>query len=111
MPQPKKSAEQPEPEMKEDGHAFADVTEEVEQVKQEMEAPQETDEDGNVVPRTSEATAKVAEEEAVRAGASFNGGGPWPPELLAKVGTTPGNAVRDIPEYTSHLSDDEGDDK
>jgi hypothetical protein len=49
----------------------------------------------------------VADEQSRRASAQANGGGPWPAELLVKVGTTVGRAENLQPPYTSHLSEKE----
>ena len=86
---------------------FKDISAEVEQARQDAQAPVELDSDGQPKPRTSEAANVVNQEQAYRAGAQSNGGGPWPPELLAKIGTTVGRSTRQIPAYTSHLSEKE----
>jgi hypothetical protein len=77
----------------EDDSAFTDVSKDVETVQKEAGKPAERDDDGKLVvdDKVSEANAKIADEQAVRASASANGGGPWPPELLVErfVGGTP----------------------
>lgn len=86
---------------------FKDISAEVEQADKDAKAPVELDDEGQPKPRTSEAAAAVQAEQAYRAGAQSNGGGPWPPELLARIGTTVGRSTRQIPAYTSHLSEKE----
>jgi hypothetical protein len=81
---------------------YADVSKEVEQAHEDARQPIELDEDGNPKPRTSEAANVVNQEQAYRAGAQFNGGGPWPPELLRELGTTPLRSDSEGPVYTSH---------
>jgi hypothetical protein len=77
----------------EDDSAFTDVSKDVETVQKDADTPSERDDDGKLVvdDKVSEANAKIADEQAVRASASANGGGPWPPELLVErfVGGTP----------------------
>jgi len=81
---------------------YVDVSKEVEQAEQDARQPVELDDDGQPKPRTSEAANVVNQEQAYRAGAQSNGGGPWPPELLVQVGTAPLRSDREIPAYTSH---------
>jgi hypothetical protein len=82
--------------------AFTDVSDEVEQAEKDAQADPEYDDDGNVTNLTSEAAAEVAAEQAKRAQAQANGGGPWPADLVQErfIGSTPLRAAR--PEYTSH---------
>lgn len=51
----------------------------------------------------TEAQAEVSAEMSHRASAAANGGGPWPPELIAEKFVGAGQpAVAAIPDYTSH---------
>jgi hypothetical protein len=72
------------------GSAFSDVTGSVEQAKKDAEKPVEVDKDGKPVYAPSEAQAELDAEMATRAAAHTEGGGPWPPELLAKHYIDPG---------------------
>jgi hypothetical protein len=87
---------------------FKDVSGELEQAQKDAERPLELDDDGTPKPRTSEAANVIAQEQAYRASAQVNGGGPWPPELLRQVGTTALRDERDAPVYTSHEVEHEG---
>jgi hypothetical protein len=83
--------------------AFKDVSAAAEQAAKDAQAPVEYDEQGNVKPRSSEAANEVAQEQSKRANAHAEGGGPWPPELLAKRGIGSGRRLeRAVPTYTSH---------
>jgi hypothetical protein len=85
---------------------FSDVTDAQQQAAEDAQKPVEFDDDGNPKPQEpSEAVAKLADEQAVRAAAGFNGGGAWPEELLAKNYVEPGQRLRRTPEYTSHETD------
>jgi len=84
---------------------FRDVSEAQETAREEASKPLELDDEGNVVPRNSEPAAIVMEEMSYRSSAQANGGGPWPPEVLAANFTRPRRAEREIPVYTSHEQD------
>jgi hypothetical protein len=81
---------------------FRDVSEAVEAAQEEASRPLELDDDGNPVPRNMEPAAVVSEEMSYRSSAQANGGGPWPPEVLAQQFTQPRRLERSIPAYTSH---------
>jgi hypothetical protein len=85
--------------------AFNDVSKEFDTLQDEQNKPPEFDDDGNLVisDKASEAGQKLAEEHAVRASATYNGGGPWPEGLLEQV-SGPRRISRSIGEYTSHES-------
>lgn len=94
------------PKTEKNDSAFSDVSGDVKQAKKDAEAPVEVDNDGEPLPRTSEAAGRLEAEQNVRASAQANGGGPWPPELLRK--NFIGNAAamqRDVGPYTSHETD------
>jgi hypothetical protein len=81
----KKAAKDPADDA-EDVSAFTDIT----------DAKQRAD-DGD-----ADAIVEVAQEMAVRANATFNGGGRWPEDLLLKNYVGAERARRTPPEYTSH---------
>lgn len=81
---------------------YRDVSAEAEQAAKEAKKGPEFDDEGNLKSSTSKAAAVLADEQAYRASASFNGGGPWPPELLVERFVSPTVIERSIPEYTSH---------
>jgi hypothetical protein len=68
----------------EDDTAFTDVSKDVETVEKEAAKPDERDDDGNLVvsDKAQEAGQSIADEQARRASAQANGGGPWPEDLL-----------------------------
>lgn len=82
--------------------AYSDVSGAVEQSQKDAEAPVEYDDDGNVKPQSSEATAEVYDEMSKRAAGSVEGGGPWPPEVAAERNSGAARLRAHRPEYTSH---------
>jgi hypothetical protein len=69
-----------------DDSAFTDVSKHVETLQTESEKPDERDDDGNVIvsQKAAEANEAIADEQAVRASAQVEGGGPWPEDLLVE---------------------------
>jgi hypothetical protein len=69
-----------------DESAFTDVSKHVETAQTESEKPDERDDDGNVIvsQKAAEANEAIADEQAVRASAQVEGGGPWPEDLLVE---------------------------
>lgn len=84
---------------------YKDVSKAVEQAQRDAEQPLETDDDGQPKLKSSPAANEVAQEQAYRAGAQANGGGPWPEEVLRRrfIGANPLDTR--LPEYTSHEVD------
>lgn len=84
--------------------AFTDITDAQEQAAKDAERPVEFDDEGQVKPHEPSAAAlEVANEQAVRAAAQAEGGGPWPLEVLQNNYIEPGQRMRALqPEYTSH---------
>lgn len=82
--------------------AFKDVSKQAEQAQEDAAQPLELDDEGRVTNLTSKAASEVAEEQAKRAGAQANGGGPWPEDLMLQrfVGST--RIKRPEQQYTSH---------
>lgn len=86
---------------------YRDVSKEAEQAAEDAKKGVELDDEGNVKSSTSEAAGVLADEQAYRASAQANGGGPWPPELLRERFVNPTPLKARIPEYTSHEESDE----
>lgn len=85
-------------------NAFQDVSKQQETVQEELEKPVELDDDGKPVvdEKVSQAAEELGDEQGRRASASFNGGGPWPPELIQERFVGASKQKRVIEEYTSH---------
>lgn len=82
--------------------AYSDVSKQAEQAQKDAEKDVEYDDEGNPKPQSSEAADELAAEMSTRAAGSFEGGGPFPPEILQEryMGST--KLARERPEYTSH---------
>lgn len=82
-----------------EGSAFTDVSDLQDKAAEEAAHP--LDADGN--PNAAPASAALERESSHRAAASAEGGGPWPPELLARhLDPLAGERVSPELQYTSH---------
>lgn len=89
-------------ENREGDSAYGDLTDLQKQADEERANP--TDDEGN--PRPAEAQVALQAELSHRAAGSSEGGGPWPPDLLARH-MDPTRATRSVEDaYTSHEEQD-----